>query len=61
MTDCASLIARKTSKLTAGQSHNYRRATADSVAQVDLVNVAKGFRETQKLQIVKFTQRSEIL
>jgi hypothetical protein len=35
----------------------YGRADA---AQVDLVNVAKGFRQTQKLQVVKSTERSEI-
>jgi hypothetical protein len=40
----------------------YGRATADSAdaAQVDRVNVAKGFRQTQKLQVVKSTQQSEI-
>jgi hypothetical protein len=40
----------------------YGRATADSAnaAQVDRVNVAKGFRQTQKLQVVKFTERSEV-
>jgi hypothetical protein len=40
----------------------YGRATTDSAnaAQVDRVNVAKGFRQTQKLQVVKSTQRSEI-
>jgi hypothetical protein len=37
-------------------------ATAGSAnaAQVDRVNVAKGFRQTQKLQVVKSTQQSEI-
>jgi hypothetical protein len=40
----------------------YGRATADNAnaAQVDRVNVANGFRQTHKLQVVESTQRSEV-
>jgi hypothetical protein len=41
----------------------YGRATADcaDAAQLGRVNVASGFRQTQKLQVAKSAKRSEVL
>jgi hypothetical protein len=57
-----SLAPESHNEFDCGGAVPYGGATADSAdaAQVDRVNVESGFRQTQKLKVVKSTKRSEI-